>query len=171
MNDQNEEEYDDEWPDEEEKARLLTHSIITAAAPPPVDDIYEYWGDQPPQLSERCQWWLGYLAVNDTLSMRQLVDLTSSCANYTDSATELGVYLWEWHHVLYHVLGHRMDTQREREERAKQPPPPWLNMNPAGSPKMDLTGMTDGSIKLSGTVSEKPDWTTEELDDPEEGES
>lgn len=130
-----------------------------------MDDRYRYWGEQPPELSARCWWWLGYLAANDDLTVEQLVDLTSSCASYDTSAEELGVYLWEWHHILYHVITRRIASQRERGVHREA----WLNWKPTGNPKFgdiidNLPGVTKGTIKMSGYPSPKPDWTTEELD-------
>jgi hypothetical protein len=40
-----------------------------------------------------------------------------------------------------------------------------MNLNPDGSPVRDLSGATPGTIKMSGFTFQKPDWTTEELDD------
>lgn len=130
---------DDDLPDDEERARLLTFQVLTASAPAPVDDRYLYWGERPPELSERCIWWLDCLAVNhdlNDLTVQQLVDLTPPCANYDDSAEALGVWLWEWHHILYHVLANQIAEQRDRE--VSRSTSPWM-VPRSKTPKIDLS--------------------------------
>jgi hypothetical protein len=154
---------DDDQIDEAERERLLTFNVLTASAPPPVSDRYEYWGERPPELSDRCIWWLDYLAVNHGLTCRQLVDLTPSCAGYDESAEALGVWLWEWHHILYHVLTNRIAEKRAREDA---PAAVWaFPEKVSGFDINSIPGAAEGTMRISGNFTAKPGWTTEELDD------
>lgn len=90
--------------------------------PPPVDR-YEYWGEAPPEFSERCIWWLHYLADND-LSLTELCDLTPFAAGYDDSAEAMGVYMWEWLHILYHVVANKKAVRKHYGD-VVVPSSPW----------------------------------------------
>lgn len=64
--------------------------------PPPVDDVMRHWLEPPPEPSARCLYWQaryrdGSWAPNKYL-MRQ---------GYHGSAEWLGVYIWEWLHVMW----------------------------------------------------------------------
>lgn len=83
--------------------------------PPPVEDRYRYWREQPSEPSPRLWWWLNYLAEN-RLSQAELLALLSDGNNYDDNAAKFGVWLWEWHHVLYHVMRNLIDERGRRIE-------------------------------------------------------
>jgi hypothetical protein len=82
--------------------------------PPPVDDRYRYWGEPPPEFSERLIFWLEYLAEN-TLTRAQLRSIGSDGHGYDSDAEEAGVYLWEWHHVLYHVIWNKVNERKPHQ--------------------------------------------------------
>ena len=83
--------------------------------PPPVDDRYRYWGEPPPEPSARLWYWLRRLS-EQTHDWREVVNLLSDSNNYDDNAEKFGVYLWEWHHVLYHVTDSLIEGGRLREQ-------------------------------------------------------
>lgn len=84
--------------------------------PLPVDDRYAYWADPPPEPSERLWWWLQHLSINNEFSSRELIDMLAESNNYADNAAKFGVYLWEWHNVLYHVVNNRIAEELQREK-------------------------------------------------------
>lgn len=66
--------------------------------PPPVDDPERYWLDPPPELSERCRYWMRQIERGwlPNRSIRQ------DCADC--QADWYGVYFWEVRHVLAPLL-------------------------------------------------------------------
>lgn len=64
--------------------------------PPPVDDPERYWGSRPPVPSERALYWVRRLTVDG--SWRGNRRLRRSGRH--EAAAILGVYVWEWEHVL-----------------------------------------------------------------------
>lgn len=63
--------------------------------PPRVDDIYRYWGDPPPELSERCQYWVRQIAKGWFPNRR----IRAECRDC--SAEWYGIYIWEYINVIY----------------------------------------------------------------------
>lgn len=63
--------------------------------PSRVDDVQRYWSDPPPELSERCQYWVQ--RFNNGFSPNKRIRLEG----YHSSAIYYGVYIWEYIHVLY----------------------------------------------------------------------
>lgn len=73
--------------------------------PPPVADVERYWNEQPPEPSERCEYWLrrsreGTWKPNKHLAVQ----------GYYGRATWLGVYIWEAIHVFHPLI----QEQRQR---------------------------------------------------------
>lgn len=66
-----------------------------SAKPPPVDDHYRYWNDPPPEMSERCAWY-----VNETTEGRFAPNRCLRTMGYDEGAEYLGVYIWEYWNVL-----------------------------------------------------------------------
>lgn len=66
--------------------------------PPPVDDSYRYWGDAPPELSDRCLWWVRQISRG----WQPNKHIRRECRDC--SAQWYGVYLWEFINVIYPAL-------------------------------------------------------------------
>lgn len=86
--------------------------------PPPVEDIYKYWADPPPELSDRCKWWIRQM-VNGWRPNRHMRGECSDC-----SAEWYGIYLWEFINVICVVL------KNGRFADYKKPPPIPDNRTP-----------------------------------------
>lgn len=83
--------------------------------PPRVKDHYKYWGDPPPELSERCQWWVRHIEKGWRPNRR----IRAEC--YDCSAEWYGIYIWEFIEVICPALqnGRMGDRDRAEEERRK----------------------------------------------------
>lgn len=67
--------------------------------PPAVEDCYAYWAEPPPELSERCRWWLRQIERG------WRPNRSWSSAGYATKANSLyGVYIWEYINVIYPAL-------------------------------------------------------------------
>lgn len=66
--------------------------------PPRVADHYTYWGDEPPEVSARCQYWLRQIERG----WRPNGEISSKC--YDCSAEWFGVYIWEWTNLIWPKL-------------------------------------------------------------------
>ncbi|WP_280420031.1 hypothetical protein [Nocardia carnea] len=62
--------------------------------PPKITDEMLYWADRPPELSERCRYWVRQLERGWLPNRR----ISMKC--YHCSAVWYGVYLWEYLNVL-----------------------------------------------------------------------
>lgn len=72
--------------------------------PPKVTNIEQYWTIEPPDLSLRCRYWIRRIERGWRGNKR------FRGKGYHDSAEYLGVYIWEWLHVLSPLLAHKMRT-------------------------------------------------------------
>ena len=77
--------------------------------PPPVDDHYRYWTEPPPEPSDRLRYWLRRLNEGSWHPNRHIM-----CEGYDTSAHVLGVYIWEY----LHVLGPAMAKERRTRDAA-----------------------------------------------------
>lgn len=123
--------------------------------PPPVDDRYRYWNERPPEFSARCLYWIdrlnsyGHPNSYDWRDVQALYP-EDGCAGYDANAEHFGVYMWEWFNIIYHILGHVIDSARERESRPK------LDIDfstlPAAVPfdPQNLPGIRKGTFELKG---------------------
>ena len=66
--------------------------------PPKVDDHYAYWLEPPPQLSERCQYWIRQIERGWCPNRRW------SQEGYDSSAKLYGVWIWEYCNVISPAL-------------------------------------------------------------------
>lgn len=66
--------------------------------PPKVDDHYLYWGEQPPELSERCRYWVRQIKAGWRPNRK------ISGEGYDSQSEWYGVYIWELMHVLWPLL-------------------------------------------------------------------
>lgn len=64
--------------------------IALEPKPPRVADHYEYWGDEPPERSERCAYWLRQIERGWRPNRR----IAAEC--YDCSAQWYGVWIWEY---------------------------------------------------------------------------
>lgn len=60
-----------------------------------VADHYAYWGDPPPEMSERCRYWMRQIDRGWRPSRRV------ATIGYDGTAEWFGVYLWEYLHVIW----------------------------------------------------------------------
>lgn len=67
--------------------------------PPAVDDVQRYWGDPPPQPSERCLYWLRRYREGSWKPNKHL-----AVQGYDGRACCLGVYIWEAVNVFYPLI-------------------------------------------------------------------
>lgn len=67
--------------------------------PLPVADRYDYWADPPPTLSPRVEYWLRRLADGTWTPNKYF-----NRACYDCRAGWLGVYLWEYLHIIWPAL-------------------------------------------------------------------
>lgn len=71
--------------------------------PKPVEDHYAYWTDPPPEMSERCAYWLRQI------DRGWLPNRFWRREGYDTSAGDLyGVYIWEWLNVLQPTISERL---------------------------------------------------------------
>lgn len=70
--------------------------------PPAVDDVQTYWVDPPPALSPRVAYWLKRLNDGTWKPNRRF-----HVQGYYGRAQYLGVYLWEYWHVILPALAGR----------------------------------------------------------------
>lgn len=73
-------------------------------APPKVDNIETYWTEEPPDLSPRCRYWIRRIERGWRGNKR------FRGKGYSEKAEHLGVYIWEWLHVLSPLFEHKMRT-------------------------------------------------------------
>lgn len=73
--------------------------------PPKVDDHYRYWGEPPPEMSERCRYWMRQIERGWRPNRKIAGE------NYDTQAEWYGVYIWELNHILWRRLH---STSRER---------------------------------------------------------
>lgn len=74
--------------------------------PPAVGDHYQFWGDRPPERSERCAYWLRQIERGWLPNRRWARE------GY-DAASELyGVYIWEYLNEITPALA----AERERRQ-------------------------------------------------------
>lgn len=87
----------------------------TPVALPPAVDRYEYWIEPPPEPSPRLCYWLVRLAKAGSICQAAVLarELVTG-EGYDYDAEHAGVYLWEWHHVLYHVVWNRIRVAEGR---------------------------------------------------------
>lgn len=76
--------------------------------PPRVNDIEDYWADQPPTPSERCTYWVRQMQ-RGWLPNRRI-----SGEGYYGAAEWYGVYLWEYLHVLAPLIAQGRAEARSR---------------------------------------------------------
>jgi hypothetical protein len=81
--------------------------------PPPVDDIQRYWGDPPPEPSERCVYWLRRYREGSWRPNKHL-----SVQGYYGTASWLGVYIWEAINIFYPVIEESRAKMRQSERSA-----------------------------------------------------
>lgn len=67
---------------------------IESPKPSRVDDRYRYWGNEPPELSERCRYWLRQIERGWRPNRRISIE------GYDASAEWYGVYIWEYLYIL-----------------------------------------------------------------------
>ncbi len=77
--------------------------------PPRVADVYAFWGDSPPELSERCRYWLRQIE-RGWLPNRHI-----STMGRDATAVWFGVYLYEWCDVLYPAIAAREEAPAQPE--------------------------------------------------------
>lgn len=90
--------------------------------PPPVEDRYEYWMGPPPELSDRCLYWIKRLhdfGHPDRYDWRDIAALLHEDNDWDGNAEKFGVYLWEWFHIIYHTVHHMIYEARDRETRPR----------------------------------------------------
>jgi hypothetical protein len=68
--------------------------------PPRVDDHYRFWGSPPPELSERCRYWLRQIE-RGWLPNRRI-----SGEGYDASAEWYGIYIWELTEQIWPAIAH-----------------------------------------------------------------
>ena len=66
--------------------------------PARVANHYDYWAEEPPEISLRCQYWLRQID-RGWRPNRHI-----SCHCYDCSAEWYGVYIWEWLNLIYPKL-------------------------------------------------------------------
>jgi len=81
--------------------------------PAKVPDEYDYCADPPPELSERCKWWVRQIARG----WRPNRFFNRECRDCR--AAWLGVYLWEYLHVIDPALRIAEEVRRIIEEEAR----------------------------------------------------
>lgn len=75
--------------------------------PSRVDDIERYWIEPPPELSERCQYWIQRFnnGFNPNIRIREM--------SYYSAAIYYGVYIWEYIHIIYPLYPDMSLSQRK----------------------------------------------------------
>lgn len=87
---------------------------MTQPSPQRVKDHYEFWGEPPPERSARCQYWVDRVARGWAPNRR------ISRMGYDTAADFLGVWIWEWLHVLRPLFDAAYDRcEMERRERCR----------------------------------------------------
>lgn len=76
--------------------------------PPRVEDEMRYWGDQPPEPSPRCVYWVSQIE-RGWLPNRRI-----GMEGYHTSALWYGVYIWEY----LNVLSPMISMKRQQEQAA-----------------------------------------------------
>jgi hypothetical protein len=66
----------------------------TRPKPPAVEDRYLYWGQAPPDLSDRCQWWVEQFDAGFRPNRAYRME------GYDTSAELYGVWIWEYLNVI-----------------------------------------------------------------------
>lgn len=69
--------------------------VLNKPKPHPVADIYAFWGDPPPELSERCRYWLAQIERG----WRPNKHIRRN--GYDSAASWYGVYVWEMINAIY----------------------------------------------------------------------
>lgn len=72
--------------------------VLEEPRPPRVADRYDHWGEEPPELSPRCTWWVRQIK-------RGWRPNKHICRYGYDSAAEwYGVWIWEYVNVIRPLL-------------------------------------------------------------------
>lgn len=72
--------------------------VLEKPKPPAVEDRYEFWADAPPQMSDRCAYWLRQVERGWLPNRR----IRGEC--YDCSAEWYGVWIWEWLDLLWPAI-------------------------------------------------------------------
>lgn len=77
---------------------------IERPKPPRVSDHYAYWGDPPPEVSERCRYWLRQIerGWRPNRAIRH--------EGYDSAAQWYGVYIWEHQNLILEALRMQSDA-------------------------------------------------------------
>jgi hypothetical protein len=117
---------------------------LEAPRPPKVEDHYKYWGDPPPETSERCKWWLRQIERGWKPNRR----VRAEC--YDCSAEWYGIYIWEFTELICPALqnGRMADLERAQEARRALIPlgPPTFEEWFMAELKKDMMNMLDEEI-------------------------
>lgn len=76
--------------------------VLEQNRPPKVADHYRYWGDPPPEVSERCKYWLRQID-RGWLPNRKILMHCYDC-----SSEWYGVYIWEYINLIAPQVHTRM---------------------------------------------------------------
>lgn len=79
--------------------------------PPAVADRYAHWTIPPAAPSPRLRYWVRAFDAGWRPNRR------IGGLGYDSTADELGVYIWEWLHVLYPLLNGEADRSEPRDAR------------------------------------------------------
>ena len=80
---------------------------IEKPRPPAVADHYRYWGEAPPERSERCAYWLRQIARGWLPNKRLRAE------GYDTSAEMYGVYIWEYLHEIQPAVRQMADDMAD----------------------------------------------------------
>jgi hypothetical protein len=69
--------------------------------PPRVHDHYAFWGDPPPELSSRCEYWVRQMERGWAPNRR------IRSKDYDSSAEWYGIYIWEYWNIIHPMVRHR----------------------------------------------------------------
>jgi len=84
--------------------------LLNRPKPPAVTDPYTYWGDQPPERSARCVWWLEQIDRGWRPNRALRMEACESSAHW------YGIYLWEYINVIAHRLAVYATFERGLEQ-------------------------------------------------------
>lgn len=70
---------------------------LESPKPPKVEDHYEYWGEAPPERSQRCEYWVRQIE-RGWRPNRRIPDC------YCCGSEWHGVYIWEYLHIIRPLL-------------------------------------------------------------------
>lgn len=76
---------------------------LDSPKPAPVQDVYRYWIEQPPRLSDRCLYWIQQIYRGWHPSRRIRKEGSDGAAEW------YGVWLWEYENVIQPMLRNSKD--------------------------------------------------------------